>query len=161
MDHTAEYKTWPVNEYGYHVAPEGLDWIESGAQIGSGARIGSGAWIGSGARIESDAQIGSGAWIGSGAQIESDAQIVSGAWITDDAVVQNEPGQQVIPLGRTHRYRKTMYVRDGVAIINSGCHDFTLQQALDYWREKKSRKLTYALLQGAKAIADVKGWKYE
>ena len=42
-----EYKSWPVNEYGYVVSPTGLRLkIGYGANIGDGVKIGDGANIG-------------------------------------------------------------------------------------------------------------------
>lgn len=49
-----------------------------------------------------------------------------------------------------------------MAWIGAGCRWFTLAEALKHWgAHDEDRSLTLCLMQAAKAVADLRGWKYE
>ena len=80
--------------------------------IGNGARIGNRASIGNGASIGDEARIGDGASIGDGAQ------------------------QVLCDLGaeQGRKYGRCAYIsKEGIVIIQAGCHHFTIVQARDHW----------------------------
>ena len=52
---------------------------------------------------------------------------------------------------------KTLVDLDGVAYILAGCRWFTLADARKHWKERSDRTLTYALLEGAAAVAKLWG----
>jgi hypothetical protein len=49
-----------------------------------------------------------------------------------------------------------------VAYISAGCRWFTLSEAIAHWsNHAKDRRHTVCLLESAKAIATMRGWKWE
>jgi NDP-sugar pyrophosphorylase family protein len=160
--------TWEKDEYGWQIAPIGLDWIDGGegahigewARIGEGARIGAGAHIGEWARIGARAHIGAGAHIGEWARIGARAHIGAGAHIGEWARI-GEGARNPVDIGWADGYRKCIAEVDGVAYIGAGCRWFTLDDALAHWgNHNEDRTMTLALLESAKAIANAKSWQW-
>ena len=125
---------WPRNEDGWSISP-GVEWLGSGK-------------IGALIFVKSDwAEIGDRVRIGDRAEIGDWARIGDGS-------------TSAIDIGFTDGYRKCIAEVKGVAYIGAGCRWFTLDAALKHWgNHSEDRTMTMALLESAKAIAALKGWK--
>jgi len=146
MDIAKIVATWPKDEKGYAISP-GVAWLASGA-IGAKIKIGDGFKAGDG--------FTAGNWFTAG-----DGFIAGDGFTAGDGFIAGDDASDSIPLGCTYGYWKQISQVYGVAYIGSGCHWFTLADALKYWAGKKDRELTMCIMEAAKAIADLKGWKYE
>jgi hypothetical protein len=124
--------TWKKDEYGWQIAPSNLTWIKAGARV----RVGEGARIDEGAIIAKETRIGERAYIGPRAC-------------------------NPVDIGSADGSRKCIAEVDGVAYIGADCWWFTLDDALEHWgNHPEDRTMTLALLESAKAIANLKGWKW-
>ena len=131
---------WPKDENGWSISP-GVEWLCEGK---IGVRI---IVERARSRIGDRSSIGEGSSIGAWSRIGDRSRI--GEWSTS-----------AIDIGFADGYRKCIAEVNGVAHIGSGCRWFTLDAALKHWGgHSEDRRMTMALLESAKAIAALKGWK--
>ena len=139
---------WPKDEYGWSISP-GVEWCAAGTRIK----------VGEGARIDTWASIGEGASIGERASIGARASIGEGASIGERASIGSK-SSEAVDIGFADGYRKCIACVDGIAYIGAGCRWFSLNDAIKHWASKPDRVMTMALMESAKAIANLKGWKW-
>ena len=137
---TEIFKTWekhPTAE-GYRLVPSGTTWAKTGAgvSLGDDVSLGNDVRLGAGVSLGDDVSLGAGAVVGANST-------------------------EAIDLGFADGYRKTLCCVGGIAYIGAGCRWFTLSEAIKHWgNHNKNRKRTLCLLESAKALADLEGWKY-
>ena len=68
---------------------------------------------------------------------------------------------EAIDMGYFEGYRKAMCVKEGRVYISAGCRYFTLAEAFLHWADQENRPITKAMLNFARDIAKLKGWKEE
>ena len=68
-------------------------------------------------------------------------------------------GKIVALFASVEGYPKHLVDVAGEAWIKAGCRFFPFADAERYWRDREDRTITYALLAGARALAEAKGLK--
>ena len=137
-----EYKSWPVNNCGYHVFPNRFHikignevWIRDGATIRDGAIINNGAIIGDGSIIGNGSKIGNGARIGNWTKIGDDAIVGDGAIIGDKSTIGDgsKIGKQLTYIvGSKHQ----IYLYDPAKkMIGIGCEVRTIETWLSDYKK--------------------------
>jgi len=129
--------------------------------IGRETTIGDFATIGHFATIGRETTIGYHAIVGTRATIDDCAVIGRSVRIGDFATI-GDWAIYIADIGHADGYRKTLCDLDGIAYIGAGCRWFCLQDALNHWsNHQEDRRATMALMQSAKALADLHGLKYK
>ena len=155
---------WPKDKYGWSISP-GVQWLgegKIGARIiidGAGSSMGEESNIGEESRLGAGSNIGAWSNIGAGSNIGEESSIGAGSSLGEESSL-GAGSTAAIDIGFADGYRKCIAEVKGVAHIGAGCRWFTLRDALKHWGgHSEDRRMTMALLESAKAIAALKGWK--
>ena len=83
-------------------------------------------------------------------------------WIAEGSRIKiGASARSAVDIGFADGYRKCIAEVNGIAYIGAGCRWFTLAEALKHWgNHAENRRLTMCLLESAKAIATLNGWKF-
>jgi len=97
-----------------------------------------------------------------GDRVSIGGRVIIGSFVSiGDGARIGKGAKHPIDLGFCDGYRRCIAEVDGVAFIGAGCRWFTLQDAIDYWSNHvHDRRLTLCLMEYAKAIAKIKGWRF-
>ena len=182
------FKTWeehPTAE-GYRLVPEGTKWAKAGGyvhlgddvslgdnvslgdyvRLGAGVSLGDDVSLGDYVSLGAGVRLGAGVSLGDDVSLGNDVRLGAGVSLGDDVslgagAVVGANSTEAIDLGFADGYRKTLCCVGGIAYIGAGCRWFTLSEAIKHWgNHSENRKRTLCLLESARALADLEGWKH-
>ncbi len=73
--------------------------------------------------------------------------------------VNGKDAQRVLTVTACEGWPKTLCDVDGVAYVLAGCQFFTLAAAIEHWRNRPDRVMTFAMLAGVSEVAKLWGLK--